>query len=80
MSHLYVSLVLGVAITYLGVEVIRLVYHLYFGPLAKFPGPRLAVVSRFYEFYYDGCQSGGYVRKLRDLHEEYGMYTARRIY
>jgi hypothetical protein len=80
MFYFNVSLVLGVTIVYLGVEVIRIVYHLYFSPLAKFPGPTLAAITRLYELYHDGWQSGGYVRKLRDLHEEYGMYTARRIY
>lgn len=67
----------GAVITYLAVEIICSVYRLYFSPLAKFPGPRLAAVSRLYELYYDGYQPDGYIRKLRDLHEEYGIYPAR---
>lgn len=57
-----------------------LLYRLYISPLAKFPGPRLAAVSRLYELYYDAFRSGGFVCKLRELHEEYGISYAHRVY
>jgi hypothetical protein len=50
-------------------------YQLQLGPLAKFPGPKLAAISRLYELYYDGITSGGYVAKIRKLHEVYGSYS-----
>ena len=71
MNYLNVSFALGVALIYLTVS---LVYHLFLSPLAKFPGPRLAALSRFYELYYDGYKLEGYAHKLRCLHKQYGTF------
>lgn len=46
--------------------------RLYFSPIARFPGPRLAAVSYFYEFYYDFICRGQYEFKIEYLHEKYG--------
>ena len=51
---------------------VLVVYRLYFHPLAKFPGPRLAIATYWFEFYYDIVQHGQYTFKLRELHEQYG--------
>jgi hypothetical protein len=48
-------------------------YRLYLHPLAKFPGPKLAAVTRWYELYYDVIQNGQYTLKIANLHETYGM-------
>lgn len=47
-------------------------YRLFFHPLARFPGPRIAAVTRYYELYYDVLKGGMYVWKIKDLHERYG--------
>ncbi|KAF2093633.1 putative P450 monooxygenase [Rhizodiscina lignyota] len=47
-------------------------YRLYLHPLAKFPGPRLAAVTLWYEFYYDVVLRGRYTWKIDELHNEYG--------
>ena len=49
-------------------------YRLYWGPLAKFPGPKLAALTYWVEFYYDVVKRGQYTFKIAELHEKYGDY------
>ncbi|KAK8087643.1 hypothetical protein PG997_002604 [Apiospora hydei] len=48
------------------------VYRLFLSPLARFPGPKLAAISRWYEAYYDVLQNGKYTLKIAQLHKQYG--------
>ena len=48
-------------------------YRLYLSPAAKFPGPKLAALTFWYEFYHDVWREGQYTWKIRDLHRQYGM-------
>ena len=50
-----------------------IIYRLYFSPLAKFPGPKLAAVTLWYEFYYDVIKRGRYTWRIAKLHERYGL-------
>ena len=52
------------------------VYRLYFSPLAKFPGPKLAALTLWYEFYYDVIKRGRYTWKIAELHERYGLFPS----
>lgn len=47
-------------------------YRLCLHPLAKFPGPKLAAVTRYYEGYYDVILNGQYTFKIAELHQQYG--------
>jgi hypothetical protein len=47
-------------------------YRLFLHPLAKFPGPKLAAITRYYEAYYDVIQNGQYTFKIVELHKKYG--------
>ncbi|KAI0503214.1 trichodiene oxygenase [Xylaria bambusicola] len=47
-------------------------YRLKLHPLARFPGPKLAAVTRGYEAYYDFVLNGKYTFKIKELHMKYG--------
>ncbi|KAF1931555.1 cytochrome P450 [Didymella exigua CBS 183.55] len=47
-------------------------YRLCLHPLARFPGPRLAAVTSWYEGFYEIVKNGQYSRKISKLHDEYG--------
>jgi hypothetical protein len=49
------------------------VYRLFLSPLANFPGPKLAALSRWYEAYYEIICRGRYSRKIDELHNKYGI-------
>jgi len=56
-----------------GYIVWQVIYRLYFHPLAKFPGPRLAAITRWYDYYWDVTKAGKYTFKIAELHKQYGM-------
>lgn len=50
------------------------IYNIWFHPLAKFPGPKIAVIGPWYEFYHDVIRDGRYLWKIEKMHEIYGKY------
>jgi len=61
---LFIAYLVGVAL-----------YRLYLSPLAHFPGPKLAALTQWYEFYYDVVLSGKYVFQIQKMHKQYGILT-----
>ena len=47
-------------------------YRIFFHPLAKFPGPTIAALTKWYEFYYDVTLQGQFTVKIQELHSHYG--------
>ncbi|KAK3936660.1 cytochrome P450 [Diplogelasinospora grovesii] len=47
-------------------------YRLFLHPLARFPGPKLAAVTRYVEGYYDVVRGGQYTWKIAEMHKKYG--------
>ena len=64
MSYLFVAWLLYVAI--------QTIYRLYFHPLKKIPGPKLAAASSAYEFYFNVIKGGKFIWEIERLHEIYG--------
>lgn len=47
-------------------------YRLVLSPVAGFPGPKIAAVTGWYEFYYDFFLKGKYLYEIEKMHERYG--------
>lgn len=61
-------------IVWVGIWVYRITLH----PLAKFPGPKLAAATFWYEAYYDlWPHQHRYLWKIEELHKKYGTFTDR---
>lgn len=75
--HTMLALILAaVAVVYtLG----GMIYRLYFSPIAGFPGPKLAALTYWYEFYYDVVKDGQYLFHIDKLHKRYGRWSAQSL-
>ena len=63
--------VLGLWIVY---QCVQVIYNLCLSPLAKFPGPKLAAATAWYETYFSLIHEGGgrYFLKIAEWHSIYG--------
>ncbi|KAJ4359692.1 uncharacterized protein N0V89_000248 [Didymosphaeria variabile] len=50
---------------------LKIIYRLFFHPLRKFPGPKLAAATHLYSAYYDLC-TPGLIKRLPEMHKQYG--------
>jgi hypothetical protein len=58
------------------VPIFEAIRRLYFHPLAHIPGPKLAALTWWYEFYFDQIQPSRYVFQIQELHKQYGRCCA----
>lgn len=62
----------GLLITWLVLLFGLAFYRLYLSPISHFPGPRLAALTKWYEFYYEVLKRGQFSFQIQDLHRRYG--------
>lgn len=66
------SLPLLVVATFALYLVALYVYRLFLHPLARFPGPKLAAATSWYEAYFEIVLKGQYTAQISRLHDQYG--------
>ena len=69
--------VLLLAAAWLLYVVCSAVWRVYFSPLSKFPGPKLAALSLWNEFYWDVVKRGMFMWQIQEMHEKYGNTHSR---
>jgi len=73
-SPLWIAASIGaVVVTYI---LLLYLYRLLLHPLARYPGPKLAAISNWYEFYYEIILDGAFTKHLQQLHKCYGSFAS----
>ncbi len=73
MAFLSTPTLLYLVSVYIAYGVGLVIYRLYLSPLSRFPGPKLAAATLWYEFYYDVVRRGKYTFEIAKMHEKYGQ-------
>ena len=55
-------------------SVALVIYRLTLHPLAKFPRPKIAAATFWYEFYYDWWCEGKFLFEIEKMHRRYGIW------
>ncbi|KAJ5499101.1 Cytochrome P450 [Penicillium expansum] len=71
------SSILFLSCVFLIYIVVKAIVRLYFHPLSDIPGPRLAAVSRWYDFYYNVIHDGTYSGQWLQMHKKYNSPVIR---
>ena len=66
------TIAVSVSTLLLAYTIYALMRRVFLSPLRDIPGPKLAALTSWYEFYFDVVQQGRYVWKIKDLHSKYG--------
>ncbi|KAI6351153.1 hypothetical protein MCOR25_010105 [Pyricularia grisea] len=65
-------LLLGILLFSACSVIVKIIYRLYFHPLARFPGPRFVAATSLLELYWDMVGQGAYLYRIEQMHQKYG--------
>ena len=71
----WTNVVIGLVTLQAAYTIYAVISRLFLSPLRRIPGPKLAALTSWYEFYFDAIEPGKFVWKIRELHSEYGLAT-----
>ena len=69
----WTNVVVGLVTLQAAYTIYAVISRIFLSPLRRIPGPKLAALTSWYEFYFDAIEPGKFVWKIRDLHSEYGL-------
>lgn len=66
--------VLWGSVSFVLYQICLVIYRLYFHPLARFPGPKIAAATFWWECYADMFigEGGQYMNQVEEMHNKYG--------
>lgn len=64
--------VVAAFVLWLAYAFVLTVQRLWLSPIAHIPGPKLAALTQYYEFYYDIVLGGQYTFRILEMHKKYG--------
>lgn len=72
MAFVNLTVIIGLLCCFLVYVIYLGFYRLYLSPISNFPGPRLAALTFWYEFYHDLIRRGQYEFEIAKMHKQYG--------
>lgn len=63
---------LAAFVLWLAYAIVLTIQRLWLSPIAHIPGPKLAALTQYYEFYYDIILGGQYTFRILEMHKKYG--------